>query len=227
MLKKTAPKRPETSDRIIAAAGAVFAERGFRGTTIRQITARAGVNIAAVNYHFRDKNELYIRVLREAKRCATEIVIRDLPGTPEERLGGFIQRFVHYLLDPKRPAWHGRVLALEMANPTPALGVVIRELTLPLYRDVRALIDEVTEGTASAVELDLFTISVFGQCIFYVSRGSVVEHLAVDLGRTSSRTARIADHIGVFSIAALHDFCRRATLKHPRALPARKTLSLP
>src|SRR5271155_1957047 len=109
-MKSPNSKREDTSDRIIAAAGAVFAERGFRGTTIRQITARAGVNLAAVHYHFRDKGELYVRVLREAKRRVSWIVIRDLSGTPEERLRGFIERFVHYLLDPERPSWHGRVL---------------------------------------------------------------------------------------------------------------------
>jgi AcrR family transcriptional regulator len=218
---KTRPrKREETSDRIIAAAGAVFAEHGFRDTTIRQITARAGVNLASVNYHFRDKNELYIRVLREAKRFTTDIVIPDLTGRPEERLRAFINRFVGNLLNPKRPAWHCRVLALEMSNPTPALGVVIREVTAPLYRDVQALIREVVGPTASAAELDLFTLSIFGQCIFYVCGRPVVEQLAIGLGRGTDRNDRIADHIAVFSIAALHKLRRRAEAK-PRSQASR------
>ena len=212
-------KHEETSDRIISAAGAVFAERGFRGTTIRQITARAGVNLAAVNYHFRDKGELYIRVLREAKRCAGRIVIRDLPGNAEEKLLGFIERFIRHLLDPKRPPWYSRVLAMAMSNPSPALNVVIREVTAPLYRDVRALIREVTGPRVSAVELDLFTISIFGQCIFYVSSRSIVEQLASDLGRTPDRIQRIAVHIATFSLAALHDFRRRGLIKTPRKTP--------
>src|SRR5471030_1095650 len=112
-----------TSDRIIAAAGAVFAERGFRSTTIRQITTRAGVNLAAVNYHFRDKEALYAQVLREAKRHVSWIRIKELDGPPEKKFRAFITLFVSSLLDPKRPSWHGRVLAMEMANPTPALNV--------------------------------------------------------------------------------------------------------
>ncbi len=48
-----------TRDKILNAAGEVFAEYGFEGATIRSITERAEVNVAAVNYHFRDKAELY------------------------------------------------------------------------------------------------------------------------------------------------------------------------
>src|SRR5277367_806921 len=98
-MKVLSQKREDTADRIIAAAGAVFAERGFRGTTVRQITARAGVNLAAVNYHFRDKSELYVQVLREAKHTA-RIKIDEIPGTAEQRLRGFIEQFVRNLLNP-------------------------------------------------------------------------------------------------------------------------------
>ena len=57
----------ETKERILHTAGEAFGAHGFDGTTIRKITEKAGVNVAAVNYHFRDKSELYMRVLREAK----------------------------------------------------------------------------------------------------------------------------------------------------------------
>ena len=199
-------KREDTSERIIAAAGAAFAERGFRGTTIRQITTRAGVNVAAVNYYFRDKEELYLRVLREAKQCAAQIAIDDLEGTPEERVGRFIERFVHHLLDPERPAWHGRVLALEMSDPTPALDIIIRELTAPVYRSIRALIGEALQGAATPAELDLFAGSIVGQCVFYSHSRPIVEQLALDLAAAPDRVARIAAHITAFSLAGLRAF---------------------
>jgi AcrR family transcriptional regulator len=212
------PKSEETTDRIIDAAGFVFAERGFRSTTIRQITARAGVNLAAVNYHFKNKSELYVRVLREAKKHLRSIVVQDLPGNPEEQLRVFIEHFVHYLLDPNRPVWHGRVLAMEMSNPTPALGIVTRELTAPLYRDVRALVEKVA-GPATPAELDLFTLSIFGQCVFYVCSRPVVEQLSVNLGRSPRRVEQIGNHIGAFSVAALKNYRRRIrTNSAPRTL---------
>ena len=214
-------KREQTSERIIAAAGVVFAEHGFRATTIRQITSRAGVNLAAVNYHFRDKGELYVRVLREAKRCVESVAIKDISGTPEERLEEFIVRFVGYLLDPERPSWHGRVLSMEISNPTPALGILIREVTGPFFRDVRTLISEVVNGKASSVELDLFALSVFSQCVFYASHRSIVEQLALDLDQVPDRIKRIAAHISAVSLVGLNEFRQRLRRKSPRASSSR------
>ena len=47
-----------TKDIILDAAEALFAEQGFTSTSLRNITAKAGVNLAAVNYHFGSKNAL-------------------------------------------------------------------------------------------------------------------------------------------------------------------------
>ena len=215
-MKRSNLGHAETDVRIIEAAGAVFAERGFRNTTIRQITARAGVNIAAVNYHFRDKEELYVQVLREAKRHVSWIRIEELDGTPEERFRAFIGRFVGSLLDPERPSWHGRILAMEMANPTPALDVIIKELTAPFYKDARTLVGQVVRGNASPADLDLLTLSVVGQCVFYATSRPMIAKLAVDLGRHPKRLEKIAEHIAEFSLTALHSTRPRTAVKSAR-----------
>ncbi len=54
----------EIKARLIAAASALFAERGFHGTKARDIAARAGVNLAASNYRYGSKKDLYLEVLR-------------------------------------------------------------------------------------------------------------------------------------------------------------------
>lgn len=54
----------ETLDRILIAAEQLFAEYGFDGTTLRQITRQAKVNLAAVNYHHGDKESLYLEIIR-------------------------------------------------------------------------------------------------------------------------------------------------------------------
>ena len=61
-----------TRERIAIAAGEIFAERGFDGTTVRDICQRAGANVAAVNYYFGDKQRLYVEAVVQAHRWRME-----------------------------------------------------------------------------------------------------------------------------------------------------------
>src|SRR5216683_3872831 len=69
-LAKSAVPPAETRERLLEAAGAVFSESGFRNATVRDIVTRAGANIAAVNYHFGDKEGLYSAVLEHSAQAA-------------------------------------------------------------------------------------------------------------------------------------------------------------
>src|SRR5476649_1450399 len=106
-MRKSNSSSVETREHILNSAGRIFAQNGFHATTVRQITREAGVNLAAVNYHFRDKQELYLSVLKRAYQSASSTAAADLAGPAPARLRTFIFSFLAYLLDPKRPQWHG------------------------------------------------------------------------------------------------------------------------
>lgn len=59
-----APTDSETALRIVDAAEKLFAQHGYHGVSLRQITQAAKVNLAAVNYHYYDKQSLYVMILR-------------------------------------------------------------------------------------------------------------------------------------------------------------------
>jgi len=214
----------ETRGRVVRAAGEVFGRHGFDGTTIRQITKRAGVNVAAVNYHFRDKAELYLRVLREAKGLCSELGTMEFPGEPEEQLRGMIFAFVRGLLDPERPAWHRQVLMQEMMRPTPALDLIVREMTEPIHRRLRAIIATIVGAKLPGAKLDMLTCSILGQCLFYVRSQPMLERLAPELNRGADRAEHIAEHITTFSLAALCNLYKnKSTSSRPEPVARRAT----
>ena len=67
--RKPAASDP-TRDKLLDVAGRIFADRGYRAATIREICIAAGANVAAVNYHFGDKLGLYTEVVRQSMRMA-------------------------------------------------------------------------------------------------------------------------------------------------------------
>src|SRR5579863_9420821 len=89
-----------TRNKLIEAAGHVFAERGYRSATIREIWRRAGANVAAVNYTFGDKMGLYTEVLRQSVRMAQNPEMAaslDERLSPEETIRGVIRARVRSL----------------------------------------------------------------------------------------------------------------------------------
>ncbi len=124
----------ETRRKLIDAAGQVFAERGLHAATLQEITARAGVNKAAVNYHFRDKFELYAAVVRYCLSFSDPCPVQDSTGTPEARLRAWILHVIREILDPARPSWRAAIINHELAQPTAALDAVMEELIAPRSR---------------------------------------------------------------------------------------------
>lgn len=85
-----------TKDRIISAAEDLFAMHGFAGTSLRQVTSQADVNIAAVNYHFGSKENLINEVFRRRLDQLSADRIRALRavGESDSRLDGILSAFI-------------------------------------------------------------------------------------------------------------------------------------
>ena len=92
------PQPFSTKDRILGAAEELFAQFGFAGTSLRQVTSRADVNIAAVNYHFGSKENLVNEVFRrrmdemsQQRLAGLKLAMKEHPGELEPILAAFVE----------------------------------------------------------------------------------------------------------------------------------------
>jgi AcrR family transcriptional regulator len=204
-----------TRQRILEAAGEVFAANGFRAATVRDIVRRAGANVAAVNYHFGDKAGLYAEVLKYAHACAMAKYPPDMglkpTATPRQRLHAFIRSFLFRVLDEGRPAWHGKLMAREMAEPTGTLAAIVKDDIRPHFAALQSAITDVLGARAAEVprgHVRYCAWSIVGQCLYYFYARPVIHQLAPGQGFTSSHVEAIARHITDFSLAALKHYPR-------------------
>jgi TetR/AcrR family transcriptional regulator, regulator of cefoperazone and chloramphenicol sensitivity len=136
----------QTREALLEAAAEVFAEAGFRGATVREICQRARANIAAVNYHFGDKEALYLEVLRHTQERAYKKFPPDhgvAPNSPaEEKLKAFIRSFLLRIFDEGECAHHGKMMSREMIEPTKALDALVQERIRPQASQLSNIVGE-------------------------------------------------------------------------------------
>lgn len=203
----------DTRGRLLEAAADVFAEHGFRAATVQEICRRAHANIASVNYHFGDKRSLYAEVLRESHRRAVEKFgpEPDLDhGAPPERLRRYVHSFLRRILDPDRPARHGRLIAREMFEPTGALDALVRDDVRPRHQRLAKVVREILGQGASEEQVRLAVLSIVGQCIFFHHSRPMLEVLHPEQRFDHTQIDKLTDHITRFSLAALRGLAAQA-----------------
>ena len=194
-----------TRAKLLEAAGEVFAEHGFHNATVREICSRAGANVAAVNYYFGDKIELYEEVLREAVFAAHDAPMREALATmpAPQALRRAIRYMLGKLCGAERPSWTMRLMVHEMTQPTPALARVVDEIIAPNYAMLRRIAGSLLGLPPDHEKTRLCVHSVIGQVLHYAHARPVIARLWPDLRMTEDSLDDIARHIADFSLAYL------------------------
>jgi TetR/AcrR family transcriptional regulator, regulator of cefoperazone and chloramphenicol sensitivity len=149
-------EKVHVKDRLIEAAGEMFALCGYRAATVREICRKAGTHVGAVNYHFRDKEGLFTAVLEHAhqwsvRRYPPDAGLKD-GAVPEEKLRVFVSSFLRRVLGQGAPDWHGRLMIREMAEPSEALNRMVRSSIHPLYLYLVSILRELLSEDRSATD---------------------------------------------------------------------------
>ena len=202
----------ETRARLLQVAGDVFGEVGFRRATVRDICARAGANVAAINYHFGDKQGLYAEVVKSGVTLGLERYPIDMgvgpDATPEQRLHAFVRSFMYRTLGQGDHACSGRIMLWEMVEPTDVLDALYRERIRSLYVRLESIVRDLLGAAATPALVRMGCASVLGQCSFYRLGESLLSK--IQAGPTTNlppqQIEALAEHVTRFSAAGLQAY---------------------
>jgi AcrR family transcriptional regulator len=193
----------QTRKRLLDAAREVFSQNSFQGATVREICRRAEANVAAVNYHFGSKDGLLAEALNFAPLAALQKANVKADVCPEIRLRMFLRDFMLMLLDEKNSSSQCRIMARELADPTPALDKIVREAIAPLHKFLGKLVREIIGDKVGETELRRCVHSIVGQCLFYRHSHPVLQRLHPELHYNRNEIEAIGEHIAEFSLAGI------------------------
>lgn len=210
MKKRAAPGATrsdrETRDRLLHASEQLFAARGFRDVTVRDIARAARANVAAVNYHFGDKLGLYREVLQvaiDAIRETNEAGRRAAEGhPPAEQLRRYLVVFLRRVLSPENETVH-RLIQREIDHPTPAMDALVEQAARPRLEFFSSVVAEIMDCDPSDPRVLRCVGSTVAQTIIWVRKNPIAERLGFVFKPTPENIEMVARHIADFSVAGI------------------------
>lgn len=207
------PKLQKTKARLLQAACEIFAEKGFRNTTVADICDAAQANIASVNYYFHDKETLYDEVWRRA----FSIMVSTYPldggisddADVETSLYGYARAVLQRVFSDGEAGLFPRLLNQEMAAPTLALDKIVKEALLPQSQQVEKAIKKQFGKDCDETLLWQCKFSVIGQCVFYNFSRPLRERVMRKKKLGVEEIDSIARHIARFSLGGLKEMLRK------------------
>ena len=196
-----------TRSSIIKAAAHLFAEKGFEGASVRDIVAKARVNQAAIHYHFKGKDGLYLEVLKTAfERLTTDAgfdpeKLKSLPR--EDALRNFIEQQLRPLLFRDELSRYIRMFSWESAHPS---KVFLKFMTQNPTSYVTAAVELVRrflpEGTSDRVAL-CAAIWLMGQCGIFVRNREMFEKEPFNIATDETFVNELSDLVTRLALGGL------------------------
>lgn len=154
-----------TRSRLLAAASEAFAERGFHGTTTRDIAAAAGMSPAAVYVHYKSKEQLLHQLSVEGHQRIIDVLesVDDSAASPAERLATALRAFTTHHASAHTSV---RVVNYELEALTEEHREEVAGLRREITRRVRAIVDAgVADGSFDTPDPRMATIAVLSSGI--------------------------------------------------------------
>ena len=202
-------------DRLLHAAEGLFPEKGFDGTSVRELAAVADCNIASVNYHFGGKENLYVELwrrylirMRETRIAAINKAIEHQPGDSalENLLRSFANAFVEPLIDQSTAQRFMKLMAREMLDQHLPTDMFVQEVIVPTQTAMRQAFARICPDLDPS-RVRLVVYSIVAQLLHAVHMKGAFEHTnnpdfsKFDLSDT-------IEHVVRFSAAGIRDYAK-------------------
>lgn len=198
-----------TYEKLLDAGGEVFADRGFKAATIRDISQRAGANVAAVNYHFGDKLKLFeviINRIEESWHVGIPEVHRQISETDDdlEKLKIFIRHVFSWGLNS--PKWNAELLHRIFHNPDSQLDAIFNPMIQKRFAVACGIVRMVMGNDVDDEDVRLCTFSMIAQFVFFFHKPVPIKNdLHLD-PRNKDELVKIIDHISKFTLAGINAY---------------------
>ncbi|MCM1989052.1 CerR family C-terminal domain-containing protein [Oceanirhabdus seepicola] len=209
-MEKNTDSKSNVEQRILKAAGKIFAKKGFKNASVREICKSAEVNTAAINYYFGNKESLYIEVVKHWKNIAFEKYpfdfAEDESNPPEDRLRYFIKCVLLHTLYEIESPWFGTFMSRESIEPTKAIQELTEDSIGPAIDLLFSIVKALLGKNANDETIRLYSSSILGQCTFYQYSPHIIKkHFEIST-LSLAEIEKIADNIYSFSLNAIKGF---------------------
>lgn len=197
-----------TRGKILEAAGRLFAEGGYGETSSKAVAAMAEVDLAAINYHFGGRSNLYQSVLLEGHRRLISLeTLRQLEAgseSAEEKLGHFIDSLVEGIYTEKE--WPVRVFAREMLSPSVHFEVLMDDGIMPKSQIIRGFVADIVGLPLDHPTLSRCMVSVMAPCLMLLVGSKAAPAPVKEMLMMPAQA--LADHLKCFALAGLEGIKR-------------------
>ena len=197
-----------TKERLLKAAREVFAERGVKEATVRDICARARANVAAVNYYFGGKDRLFMAVLADYLHTAQEKYPTHMGLAPDapalDRLKAYILSLLLKLASDGDPLYErlGQLFTAEMIEPSEHFGAVADRYLMPQHLVLLGIVGELMPG-ADDRTVHLCAAGVLGHCVLFDNFKQLIRRMCPEMALESLGVNLLADFIYEYSLAGI------------------------
>jgi TetR/AcrR family transcriptional regulator, regulator of cefoperazone and chloramphenicol sensitivity len=202
--------KTNTKENILRAAIKIFALKGYKASTVREIGLEAGAaNLSAVNYHFKGKENLYKTVLEFMFEDANKFIPNEKTPekelTPKEKLKFFILTYIKviYLIDTKLDADLASIFSKEITHPSPFLSEMVEKYLTPGSEKLQEIL---IENMGRKVPFDVIRNcedSIMGQIYYQLFAWPLIIRAHPDHPLPHTQIDKNAHHIFLFTIGGL------------------------